>query len=116
MLPDAWKKAVANSLNLKIDELFIQGYLQLIDEHFNNENLVLPPNANWKNVNASIFKVLDGKKLLFENKDSLFEKIKIYSGGSLKINRSILAQSMEANEIHIDIEVFFNNLESIVNG
>ena len=116
LLPDAWKKAVANSLNLKIDELFIQGYLQLIDEHFNNENLVLPPNANWKNVNASIFKVLDGKKLLFENKDSLFEKIKIYSGGSLKINRSILAQSMEANEIHIDIEVFFNNLESIVNG
>ncbi len=116
LLPDAWKKAVANSLNLKIDELFIQGYLQLIDEHFNNENLVLPPNANWKNVNASIFKVLDGKKLLFENKDSLFEKIKNHSGGSLKINRSILAQSMEANEIHIDIEVFFNNLESIVNG
>lgn len=116
LLPDAWKKAVTNSLNLKIDDLFIQGYIQLIDEHFNNENLVLPPNANWKNVNASIFKVLDGKKLLFENKDSLFEKIKNHSGGSLKINRSILAQSMEANEIHIDIEVFFNNLESIVNG
>lgn len=116
LLPDAWKKAVAHSLNLKMDDLFLQSYIQLIDEHFSNENLVLPPNANWKNVSASIFKVLDGKKLLFENKDSLFEKIKNYSDRSLKINRSVLAQSMEANEIHIDIEVFFNNLESIVNG
>lgn len=116
LVPQVWKKAVSATLKLPLDSLFIQPYLAIIDNHFSSENLILPPNATWKNVNASIFKVLDGKKLLFENKDCLFEKIKNYANNHLKINRLILAQNMSIEEIHEDIEKFFDNLEKIVNS
>ena len=75
----------------------------------------MPPNSSWKNVNASIFKVLDCKKLLFENKDCLFEKIKKHAKIGLKINRTTLAQNMDVEEIHTDINQFFDNLAHIVN-
>jgi hypothetical protein len=60
--------------------------------------------------------ILDLTKLLFENKDCLFEKIKDYANSRLKINRTILAQNMDFEEIHIDIHHFFDNLEYIING
>ena len=103
-------------LNEHQESLFFEPYRSIIDAFFTNENLQLPPNSSWKNVNASIFKVLDGKKLLFENKDCLFEKIKDYANSSLKINRTILAQNMDFEEIHIDIHHFFDNLQYIING
>ena len=115
MIPGVWRKAVSTSLNEHQDSLFFEPYKSIINEFFMNENLQLPPNSSWKNVNASIFKVLDGKKLLFENKDCLFEKIKEYARNSLKINRTILAQNMDFEEIHIDINQFFDNLAFIVN-
>jgi hypothetical protein len=115
LIPDVWRKAVSTSLNERQDSLFFEPYRSIIDEFFMNENLQLPPNSSWKNVNASIFKVLDGKKLLFENKDCLFEKIKGHAKNSLKINRTILAQNMDFEEIHIDINQFFDNLAYIVN-
>lgn len=115
LVPSVWKKAVASQLNQQIDSLFQQPYNDIIDNHFNNENLTLPPKATWKNLNASIFKVLDGKKLLFENRDCLFQKVKNHSDGELKINRISLAQNMSLDEIHQDIENFFENLERITN-
>jgi hypothetical protein len=54
-------------------------------------------------------------QLSFENKDCLFEKIKGHAKNSLKINRTILAQNMDFEEIHIDINQFFDNLAYIVN-
>lgn len=114
LVPNIWKKAVAENLNEPLDSLFLQPYYDIIDAHFVNENLILPPGTTWKNVNANIFKVLDGKKLLFENTDSLFEKIKKHDKNNLKINRISLANNMDTSEIHIDIDHFFNNLQSIV--
>ena len=113
LVPNAWKRAVAKELNYKPNDLFLDPYNRLIDEHFESQNLTLPPNATWKNVQADIFKVLDGKKLLFENDDSLFNKIKIKSQGALRLNRTIIAGSMNPDEIHEDIAAFFENLEKL---
>lgn len=114
-VPEAWKKAVAEKLNSPMNGLFIQPFIQLINNHFSNENLTLPPGASWKNVEASIFKVVDGKKLLFENADSLFEKIKAESKGGIIISRMTVATNMDITEIHQDIEKLFSNLETICN-
>lgn len=116
LVPNAWKRAVIAHLNCPPESPLCQPYLHLIDEYFSNENLTLPPNARWKTVSASIFKVLDGKKLLFENKNSLFEQIKEASRGEIRLNRSNVARNMEATEIHQDIERFFSNLERIVSN
>ena len=116
LIPNAWKRAVARELNITDEEnnLFFQPYNQLINEFFINENINLPPNSTWKNVNASMFKVLDGKKLLFENSDSLFERIRKESKEEIKINRLAVSKSMLPEEIHEDIEHFFENLTKIL--
>lgn len=114
LIPEIWKQALSEKMNHEKDSLFLQPYFEIIDEHFSNENLILPPKSDWKTINASIFKVLDGKKLLFENKDSLFEKIKKESNGIIKINRVLLAQNMDLKYIHTDIEKLFSNLEKIL--
>jgi len=114
LVPTSWKRAVSKEISQPLDGLFMQPYINLIDNYFGDENLTLPLGASWREVNANIFKVLDGKKLLFENSDSLFERIKNHSQGVLKINRVSLATNMEVSEVHIDIEKFFSNLEAIV--
>lgn len=117
LVPDAWKRAIANKLNITITQqtnLELEPYNNIVDTHFANENLSLPPNTTWKTVNATIFKVLDGKKLLYENNDSLFQKIKGHNNSNLKINRVSVAEAMLPDEIHEDIVTFFNNLEIIV--
>lgn len=115
LIPEVWKKAVAEKLNIDINGIFFQPYLELIDDYFSQQGLMLPPRSTWKDLQAATFKVIDGKKILFEYNDSLFQTIKKYSNGELKINRILLAQNMNPDEIHQDIEHFFNNLESIVN-
>ena len=113
-VPEAWKRAVVENLNMVPGGLFTQFYFDIIDSFFRNENLTLPPASNWGNVEASIFKVLDGKKLLFEQADSLFEKLKNEEGGNLKLNRIAVSSHMNPDEIHQDIKDLFLNLEKIV--
>lgn len=116
LVPNAWKRAVAKELSGDINnpDLFLNQYFDVIDEFFNSENLTLPRSFSWKNINASIFKIIDGKKLLFENKNSLFEQIKSISDKKLIINRLAVSSSMENSEIHEDVELFFNNLLKII--
>lgn len=118
LVSDAWRRAVENEIiaNGELDGLFLNPYFDLIDNYFASQNLTLPPGNNWKNVKAQIFSVLDGKELLFENHDSLFHLIKKLNDTGLKINRSIIASAMKAEEIHEDVENFFNNLEIIANS
>ncbi|GHT33242.1 chromosome segregation protein SMC [Bacteroidia bacterium] len=113
LVPQAWKRTVAKSQEYELDELFLQPYSQIIDTVFLEQNLTLPKGSTWKNVKAQIFSLVDGKKLLFENQDSIFEQIKNVDD-HLKINRSMVASSMTSEEIHDDIDVFFSNLEKIV--
>jgi hypothetical protein len=73
----------------------------------------LPSGSTWKDVKAQIFSIIDGKKLLFENPDSLFEQIKSVDNTQIKVNRSMVASAMTSDEIHNDIEIFFYNLTKI---
>lgn len=110
LVSDAWKRAAQN----EFEGVFLQSSNDIIDNVFNGQNLTLPPASNWKNVKAQIFSVLDGKKLLFENNDSLFNQIKQLNNSDVKINRSTIAKAMLADEIHEDVDSFFKNLEKIV--
>lgn len=116
LISDSWKRAISKITQTDFEQtnMFVSRYFELIDDFFINENLTLPPNATWKNLSASIFSIIDGKKILFENQNSLFELIKKESGEELKLNRLSVASAMLSSEIHKDIEIFFDNLSKIV--
>ena len=114
MVDSAWKRAVAKQLNEQMDSLFLQPYNTIINDFFSEQNLTLSPNTTWKNVKAQIFSVLDGKKLLFSNNDSLFHRIKSFGDRELIINRTTVAASMLKQELHQDIMDFFDFLENTV--
>jgi predicted ATPase len=113
LVPNAWIRAILHELGQKEGNLFSLEYTSLVNDFFAGQNLMLPKNASWKNVQANIFQVVDGKVILFENKDSLFHQIKEKSKGQLVINRTKVASAMTRNELHADIENFFENLEKI---
>ncbi|MDR3286061.1 MAG: ATP-binding protein [Prevotellaceae bacterium] len=111
LVPDAWKRSVQKAIN--VSDSLMKPYNDVIDKVFSEQNLTLPTGSTWKNVKAQIFSVIDGKKLLFENPDSLFEQIKNEDSANLKINRSAIASMMTTDEIHNDINTFFDNLAII---
>jgi hypothetical protein len=108
IVADAWKRALAQSMGSEINSLFSQ----LIDEFFTEQNLTLPKGFTWGKVKANIFKVVDGKKILFELEDSLFQRI--YRAYDEKINRESISLSMKPDEIHVDIINFFERLKSTI--
>lgn len=116
LVPSAWKRAVENQLRAlnQPDGIFLTPYYELIDNYFLNQNLTLPKGSTWVNLRAQIFSVLDGKKLLFENDDSLFHLIDKQSNSELKLNRSTISSNMLFEEIHQDVILFFNNLDKIL--
>ncbi len=113
LVPDAWKKAIRIQLNEPEDSLFLPQYNEIVDDFFAEQNLTLPLKSTWRNVKANVFEIVDGKKILFENKDSLFNRILTHSQGYLKISRPIVAMSMSYDELHQDIIDLFASLEDI---
>ena len=114
LTPKAWKQAVKNKSN--VHELFLEPYNSIIDKFFSERGLTLTDGSSWKNIKTPGFNLVDGKKLLFEDQDSLFHQIEnIDDTRRLKINRSDVATAMTQDEIHEDILFFFNNLETVVN-
>lgn len=114
LIPSAWKRAIAKQLNEPEDSLFLTPYYDIIDNFFAEQNLTLPPKFNWNNVKANVFSVVDGKKILFENKDSLFHQIKTHGNRQLIINRQIVSSSMLPEEIHEDVYQFFDFLAETI--
>ena len=114
LVPDSWKRAVADSLNETEDSVFLAPYNSIIDNFFVGQNLQLPPGATWRTVHANIFSVIDGKHILFEEKDCLFHQIASYSDNKIKINRQRIANSMKASELHQDILDFFDSIEAVL--
>jgi AAA ATPase domain/AAA domain, putative AbiEii toxin, Type IV TA system len=119
LVPDAWIKAALKKIGIANDDIFSCPIQNLIMNYFAGENLTLPPGQSWKNVKADIFKVVNGKKLLFENSDSLFQRLKSYdppiqSVSVLELNRETVAAIMDADEIHEDVHQFFNKLQQIL--
>jgi len=113
LIPDAWKRAASRDLRLPDGDLMAEPSRQAIDGFFANENLTLPRGQTWQDVSANIFAVVDGKKLLFDSKTSLFAKLERMDP-SVKAIREKIAGAMLAGEMHQDITAFFTKLRRTV--
>jgi energy-coupling factor transporter ATP-binding protein EcfA2 len=107
--PDAWLRASAIKLGCAQSDLFFVPVQKLIIDFFQSENLTLPPNSAWVYLNANIFQNVNGKKLLFENSDSLFQKIN--TNFNITIPREDVAAAMLKDEIHQDVLGLFAKME-----
>jgi len=113
--PNAWIRAALKELNINEGELFAKPVIDKINDFFSSENLTLPPGKEWKNLSANIFEVVDGKRILFENEDSLFQILRRNSP-SVALIRETIAVNMKADDIHVDVVDFFEKLKGIVDA
>ena len=109
LVPDAWRRAALRQMGYSDNNLFAQPVLQTIDQFFADQNVTLPQGKNWQNVTANVFSVVDGKRILFENDDSLFQQLRNGSP-SLNLNPEKVAMDMITDEIHQDVRQFINKL------
>jgi len=112
LVSDVWKRCILKKLNLISDNIFSSPLIDLIDNFFQKNRLDLMKGESWKTVNEYIFRTIDGKKILFEDSDSLFQQIRSINP-DLVLNREYIASQMTENEIHNDIIDFFEKLETI---
>lgn len=115
---DSWVRAALQSLSLSEENIFSFPIKERIEDFFAGQNLTLPKGQSWKNIKADIFKVVNGKKILFENPDSLFQNLKSYESpmplvSGLELTREKVAANMLADEIHEDVHQFFRKLEGL---
>jgi len=112
LVPEAWKRAALHEMDCGEDNLFAQAVMNAIDRFFTDQNLTLPPGKIWRNVTANVFSVVDGKRILFENNDSLFQELRNGSP-SVKLIREQVAMNMVADEIHEDVHQFIDKLVAL---
>lgn len=113
-VPDAWKRAILSQVGSDSADLFTLPLFQIVDTFFADQNLTLPIRRSWRDVTANIFSVVDGKRILFENDDSLFQLLRNASPSSPLI-REHVALNMTADEIHNDVHEFMHMISSLVN-
>jgi predicted ATPase len=121
LVSDAWLRAANLYENTESDSLFQSAIDSTITNFFANENLTLPANSTWENVEANVFKVVDGKRLLFSDPKSLFNMLRekgfgLKKADSNNISREDIALQMKPSEIHKDIKSLFSKLEGILPG
>jgi predicted ATPase len=109
LVPDVWKRSILRQMRCGENDLFAQPVLQVIDDFFSDQNLTLASGKTWRNVSANIFSVVDGKRILFENNDSLFHQLRNDSL-PLTLLREQIAMNMSADEIHEDVHQFMGKL------
>ena len=114
-VPSAWRRAAVLQLKTTEQDLLCQELLNGIDKYFADQNLTLPTGSTWKNNAAKIFEVLDGKQMLFEDDDSLFQLLRNLKP-DLIVNREKVALNMLEEEIHEDVNQFMAKLISITNA
>ena len=112
LVPDAWKRVALRQLRLPADDLWAEATLKLIDGFFVDQNLTLPPGRTWRSVTANVFSVVDGKKILFENADGLFHRLR-QAEPPLQLPREEVALTMTADEIHDDVHEFIVKLRGM---
>lgn len=112
LVADAWKRAALLKLHSAEDELFAQLVHSIVDGFFGDENLTLPAGRTWRNVSANVFSVVDGKRLLFENENSLFQRLRQHEP-PLQLLREEIASAMSADEIHDDVFAFVDKLKAM---
>jgi hypothetical protein len=109
LVPDAWMRAAIRRLG---GDLFAQSALQIIDRFFVDQNLTLPPGRTWRDVKANVFSAVDGKRILFEDDDSLFQQLR-NDTPPLQLVREEVAVTMLADEIHQDVHDFIGKLVAL---
>ena len=109
LVPDAWKRSALQEMGFQDDDLFAQPALQVIDQFFANEALTLPHGQRWRDVRASAFGAVDGKRMLFENNDSLFQLLR-EGPPPVTLLREQVALNMTADEIHEDVHEFIGKV------
>ncbi|MBF0634739.1 MAG: chromosome segregation protein SMC, partial [Nitrospinae bacterium] len=112
LVPSAWERAAMKQTKHDEGDLFAQAVLRTIREFFAGENLTLPRGKTWRNVTANVFSAVDGKRILFENDDSLFHQLRKNSP-SVKLIPEQVALNMLADEIHEDVHHFFSKLVAL---
>jgi hypothetical protein len=111
LVPEAWKSSILDAINRPDFDLFNLHYKSTIDTFFEEQGLIIPKKYSWRNLRANVFEIVDAKKILFENNDSLFHRIREVD--DLKINRERIANNMTIEMIHQDIINFFEGLKGI---
>ena len=114
LVPDAWRRALLKHIGQDAPDLFTNPVMQIIDRFFADQNLMLPAGRTWRDVTANIFSVVDGKRILFENNDSLFQSLRNASPSSPLIREDV-ALNMTEDEIHNDVHEFMHRLSTLVN-
>jgi Fe-S cluster assembly ATPase SufC len=108
LVPSAWKRALHQILNVP-DDLFLTSLKGIVDDFFAGENLTKPPSKNWVDLDANVFKVVDGKKMLFDSKESLFNQLRKHNP-ELSLIREAVAGAMINEEIHQDVKNLFEKI------
>ncbi|MDO8810842.1 MAG: AAA family ATPase [Gallionella sp.] len=113
LVPEAWRRAALRLLNCGDDDLFVQSALNAINTFFVDQNLTLASGKTWRNVSANIFSAVNGKRILFEDDDSLFHTLR-NGNPSVELIRESVAAAMTEDEIHEDVHGFFAKLRAMV--
>jgi len=113
LVPTAWGRVALQVLETPDGDLFTQPVLQVIETFFSEQNLTLAAGKTWRKVTANIFSVLDGKRILFENNDSLFHALR-KGTPPVEVLRERVAAAMTADEIHEDVHRFFAKLRAMM--
>ncbi len=115
LVPTAWKRAILQQMAAGEDDLFVQSALETVDRFFIDQNLTLPPGKSWRNVTANVFGVVDGKRMLFEDDNSLFHQLRNCSP-SFNLIREQVAMNMIPDELHEDVHAFMGKLISLISA
>lgn len=113
LVPDAWQRTIVKEHGATSTDLFTAPLLTIVAKFFSDQNLTLPAGRTWRNVTANVFSVVDGKRILFEDNDSLFQTLRKASLPTTLIREKV-ALNMTADEIHEDVHKFLGSLASLV--
>ena len=113
LVPAAWERAALRKVGVETGSLFAQPVRRAINDFFASQNLTLPPQQSWRTVSANVFQVVDGKRLLFEDRQSLFHKLRGLDP-PVELIRESVAGGMTAEEIHEDVHALVAKLRGIV--
>ena len=117
LVPDAWVNAATGGQLLQPlvngTESPRTALIGTISKFFKSQLLSLPEGETWRTVRADIFKLLDGKKLLFDDETSLFHRLRKCQP-SVVLPREAMAAAMKPEEIHQDVHDFFTKLQQVI--
>lgn len=112
LVPDAWVRCIHKHLKIEEDDLFAPDVRPMIMDYFAAQNLTLPKGSDWKNLSANVFKVVDGKGLLFTGDKALASQVTKRFPNAHPTQESV-ALSMDESEIHEDVLALFSKLAAI---